>query len=311
MIDRSVPCALLTACLLATCCPADDGAVALSVDGQPLVHYQARPLENPQGGNRFRGSNFIHPLKTPSGFVLTQIQPRDHLHHFALWWPWKYVESEGRKVLFWELQGGDGIIRAQGATAAGGGLAARSVYIDRKAPGGPRTLLTETANITTSPIVDEPARGYNLDLEIIHEVAGDKPLTVSKYRYSGFALRGTKAWNVKNSTILTSAGKTRDEANFTSARWVRVEGDTDAGATAGVILMSRPDNHAHPEKLRTWDRQHGGAVFINFNPVQDASWTFHPGKSYTRHYRLFVYDGAVTPDQAEALWKAYADEETQ
>ena len=54
----------------------------LSVDGKELVFYQASPLANPKGGDAFKGSNFIHPLKTPSGFVVTDLQPLDHLHHF-------------------------------------------------------------------------------------------------------------------------------------------------------------------------------------------------------------------------------------
>jgi len=230
MTHIPLPHATLAICMLLTgVCPAREGAVALSIDGKALVHYQAHPVQNPKGGGRFKGSNFIHPLKTPSGFVLTQIRPLDHRHHFGLWWPWKYVATEGRKVLFWELQKGDGIVQAQGASRTEDGLAATSVYLDRKAPGGPRILLTET---------------------------------------------------------------------------VRIEGATENGGSAGTILMSHPANHAHPEQLRTWDRQHGGAVFVNFNTVQEASWTLDPGTTYARHYRLFVYDGAVSTAQAEGLWKA-------
>ena len=69
--------------------------------------------------------------------------------------------------------------------------------------------------------------------------------------------------------------------------------------------MSRADNQDHPEKLRTWDKQHGGAIFVNFNSVMEKAWVFRPGNTYTRHYRVFVYDGEVSADEAEALWKAY------
>ena len=36
-----------------------------------LMKYQDAPLENPKGGEKFKVSNFIHPLKTPSGFTVT------------------------------------------------------------------------------------------------------------------------------------------------------------------------------------------------------------------------------------------------
>ena len=138
-------------------------------------------------------------------------------------------------------------------------------------------------------------------------MAGDKPITVTKYRYSGFSLRGTPAWNKTNSKVLTSEGKEYDKANFTRAKWVYVEGAAGEGKTAGVLMMSRPDNHDHPEKLRTWNsKTNNGAIFINFNTVQEKPWVFQPGKKYTRNFRVFVYDGKITAEQAEELWKEYS-----
>ncbi len=282
--------------------------LSVKVDGKELISYQAKPMSEPNGGDKFKGSNFFHPIKTPSGFAVTDLQPKDHLHHFGLWWPWKYVATEGRKVLCWELQKGDGIIEAKESKLTKDGFTAKSVYIDRKAPDGPKILINETLNATVSKIIDKPANGYFLDLEIIHEVVGDKPLEVTKHRYSGFCLRGTHAWNNDNSTVLTSEGKDYTKSNFTKAKWVRVEGATENDNTGGVVMMSRPDNHAHPEKLRTWDpKTHNGAIFVNFNPVKDKSLTIQPKKKHIRHYRLFIYDGKISSEQAEKLWKDYSE----
>ena len=49
--------------------------MSIQIDGNDLVTYQAFPMSNPLGGEKFKGSNFIHPLKTPSGFTLTNSQP--------------------------------------------------------------------------------------------------------------------------------------------------------------------------------------------------------------------------------------------
>lgn len=281
--------------------------IVIPVGGQESIFYQAAPLSDPAGGEQFRGSNFIHPLKTPSGFTVTDSQPKDHMHHFGVWWPWKFIEYEGRKILCWELQKGDGLVQAKETTETQMGLTTKSVYLDRKAGEEPVPRLEETTVITNSPL-SEQSHGYHLDLEITHQVVGDQPITISKYRYSGFAFRGSALWNKDTSTILTSEGKDRDAANFTKARWIRAEGKTDSDARAGVLLMGHPSNHNHPEKLRTWDKQHHGAVFINFNPVMDESWTFEPDKKYTRRYRIYVYDGKLTAEEAESLWKAYASQ---
>jgi len=302
--------------LLVSICVADEGTIHVSVDGRKLVGYQAKPLRNPAGGEKFKGSNFVHPLKTPSGFTMSAANPKTHHHHhFGLWWPWKYVVVEGgRKVLCWELQKGDGLIEAKEGKLTEDGFTAKSVYIDRKAPGGPKTLIHETVHAKVSGLVKEPASGYWLDLEIIHEVAGDKPLEILKYRYSGFSIRATEKWAGHKATVLTSEGildevkdpkqakgKKTDRTNFTRAKWVRIEGPGDKGPV-GMVMMSHTTNHDHPEKLRTWGSRE---IFVNFNTVQDKSWTFEPGKKYTRKYRVFVYDGTVTAKQAEALWKQY------
>lgn len=282
--------------------------VALSVGGKESVFYQAEPLSNPRGGDAFKGSNFIHPLKTPSGFVVTDFQPADHLHHFGLWWPWKHLKAGDRKVLCWELQQGDGLIQAVKNSKTPDGLVTESVYLDRKAPSGPREILSETTTITVSPMIDHPAHGYFLDISITQRSVLEEPLEVSPYRYSGFTFRGSPLWNRTNSSILTSEGKDRDHAQGSPARWVRVEGVADAGGKAGILLMSAPQNHAHPEKIRCWDRkQHDGAVFINFNTVAEKRWQFDPGKSYQRKYRVFVYDGSISAEECSALWQDYSE----
>jgi len=281
---------------------------SVAVGENKLVSYQAEPLTAPVGGQKFKGSNFIHPLKTPSGFVITDSQPKDHAHHFGLWWPWKYIEVDGRKVLCWELQQGDGMVQAISNKPTPDGLITESVYIDRKAPGGAVVRLNETTEITVSDIIDTPAKGYYLDLKIDHQVAGDQPIKINKFRYSGLGFRGTALWNMENSTLLTSEGAKRPTANGKEARWIRVEGSNGKGGTAGVLMMGAPDNHNHPERLRTWNKHYNGAIFVNFNPVMGEAWTFEPGKTYTREYRLFVYDGTLSVKAAEQLWKAYAEE---
>ncbi|MEO0453902.1 MAG: PmoA family protein [Verrucomicrobiota bacterium] len=279
---------------------------SISVDKNQRVAYQAAPLSKPQGGAKFQGSHFIHPLKTPSGFTVTCLQPKDHLHHFGLWWPWKFIETGGRKILCWELQKGEGLIQAKSAKPIAHGLETHSIYLDRKAPDGPEVQIHEYTKIITSNPINQPAAGYTLDLIISQETAGEEIITIPAYQYSGFAFRGNAQWKKGTSSILTSTGNDRDTANGTPAAWARVEGNTRKGETAGVLIMSHPENPHFPEKLRTWDKQYRGAVFINFNPVQDQPLSIKPGTPLTRRYRLFIYDGTLSSTEAEDLWKAFA-----
>lgn len=284
------------------------GVLYLDKDGDQRLGYQYQPMENPRGGEKFKASNFIHPLKTPSGFCVTQLQPDDHLHHLGLWWPWKQIKVGDRVINTWELQNGEGLIQARGAKPTQTGFIAESDYIDRQAPGGAVVVLRETTTVDAIDFETEAARGFFLDVEISQRCAAEQPIEVVKYRYSGFSIRATPEWNKDNSTILTSEGKDRYGANFTRATWFKAEGAAGEDQTAGILMMGAPANHAHPELLRTWDKWHSGAVFANFNPVQEASWQFVPDQDYTRRYRVFVYDGKLTKSQADRLWEEYKDE---
>lgn len=285
---------------------ASEEPASIAIDDDLLVHYQSKPLSEPIGGNAFKGSNFLHPIKTPAGFVVTDSQPEDHLHHFGLWWPWKHIEAEGRKILCWELQGGDGIIEADNHVKKENALLTNSHYIDRRFPDGPTSRLNETTNIEISKSELRSVDGYFIDLDIAQTPTREETVTITPYRYSGFSIRATSFWNKDNSSITTSEGKDRDSANFTHARWVLVQGKTASDGDAGILLMSHPNNQSHPEKLRTWDKQHNGAVFVNFNTVADDPWVMEHGKRYARNYRTFVFDGVLSPQQAEELWRRYA-----
>ena len=75
------------------------------------------------------------------------------------------------------------------------------------------------------------------------------------------------------------------------------------------MFMASPKNHNFPEPLRIWDaNQNGGRgdAFINFAPTKNEDWILEPGQRYDFHYRIYVFDGDITPAQAEVIWKDYA-----
>lgn len=269
-----------------------------------IFGWQDKPLSNPAGGAKFAASAFVNPLRTPSGFNCTSIQPADHLHHFGLWWPWKYIETGGRKYNCWEIQEG------QGAHVA------TTVKTLQEAPDPVWELNNETivkregfaavAAIRETARVALSIRGDAtlLDLHIKQHVA-DAPVEIVEYRYSGFTWRGPESWNKGNSTLITSEGKDRDHANGSAARWVLFTGPAPGGS-ASVLMMSAAAKVAGtPENLRVWDSSnHDGAPFVNFNPVMEKPLPLddaHPAVS-NRKYRVIAADHLIDASAAEAEW---------
>jgi hypothetical protein len=129
-----------------------------------------------------------------------------------------------------------------------------------------------------------------------------------EYRYGGLGLRATEQWTKDNSRVLTSEGKTRKNADGSTARWCIIEGDVD-GENAGIVMMSYPANYNHPEPLRIWPEnanRNRGDMFANFCPTKNMDWQLEPGQTYVLKYRLLVFNDELPKEKAEAGWHYFA-----
>ena len=132
------------------------------------------------------------------------------------------------------------------------------------------------------------------------------PVLLLEYRYGGLGWRTTEKWDNKNSEVLSSEGKTRKDADGTTARWAIVQGAID-DAYAGAVMMCYPTNYNYPEPLRIWpEDQYGrGDMFANFSPTKNKDWMLEPGKVYTLKYRFLVFNGHIGKEKAEAAWQGF------
>ena len=286
-----------------------DGAVRIDYDGHTLAAWQWKTLADPKGGEKFPISAYLHPVRTVSGFPVTALQPKDHLHHLGVWWPWKMVEVDGKSYITWEMQEGQGRHFSEKAPAVQAGpvftrLTAAAVTEIHPKDAPPKVVIDEESTITAW----RPAGNiWLLDIRV-RQKARDGKVTLPAYRYSGFSLRATESWTKDNSQLLTSEGQNRENANGQTARWAVVGGQAPSGQAA-VLMLSAAGAKGDPEKLRVWDsKAQNGMSFVNFNPVLEKPMPLdeaHPAVS-DRSYRLVVADRALEAAEAEALWKTMA-----
>ncbi|MBK7870041.1 MAG: PmoA family protein [Saprospiraceae bacterium] len=285
-----------------------DGALITAIAGKPVLAYQYETVYPPAGVDAaYKKSGFIHPLSTLNGHILTQIQPKDHYHHYGIWNPWTHVLFEGDTLDFWNLYKKEATVRF-----------AEFKYINNNASTAEFQVLHEhivLKNATEKVALNElqtikvssaTKNYYIIDFTIDYNCATDSPFKILEYRYAGFGWRATEEWHKDNSEILTSEGKTRLDADGSTARWCIVQGalGKDYG---GVVMLSHPKNFNHPEPLRVWpEEQNGrGDVFVNIAPTKTKDWLLEPGNTYTLKYRLIVFNNKISAKQAERLWKGY------
>ncbi|HSP42665.1 MAG TPA: DUF6807 family protein [Luteolibacter sp.] len=286
----------------------EDGRVLAKLNGKTVLGFQKEPLGDPKGGEKFAGSQFIHPLATPSGFVTTELQPSDHLHHFALWWPWKFIEVDGKRHNSWEIQNGEGAHVADGVEVVSKGPDSIQWRIAghveaRGKDTEPRVVIRENTDLAMSLLDDQTIA---LDLTIRQRPDNAK-VVIGKNHYSGLGWRGTPEWNGENSKLVTSEGHNRDNGNGQPVRWILITGE-QPGGKASVVLMSAASETGEAERMRVWNaKMHSGHHFVNLNPVAQQSIPLdeeHPAVSQ-RRYRIVTSDREIDTQQAEALWKSW------
>jgi hypothetical protein len=297
---------------------AGSNKVAFSVQPSSAVHrpkrhrrmaYQAEPGAFPRGDIKpaFRRGGYLHPIYTPSGKLVTDDFPPNHIHHHGVWWAWTNTEFDGRKPDFWNMGDGKGRVEFVGLDAAWngpvhGGLRARHRFVDLTAP-EPLTVLDERWEVRMYASPDPRATYWMFDLVSEQKCATTNALKLPRYHYGGIGVRGNWAWNGKDNAIfLTSEGETdRQKGHATRARWCDMGGMVD-GSRVGIAILCHPDNFRAPQPMRI----HPTEPFFNFAPQQAGDMEIKPGDKYVSRYRFVVHDGP--PDRAELdrLWNDYA-----
>jgi len=285
------------------------------MDGQqPLVRYVHSETPPPDTADPlFRRSAYIHPLWSPGGEVLTRIQPADHLHHYGIWNPWTRVEIDSAVYDLWNLGAGQGRVRFAEYLQVDGespepGFLTRHEHVYFTEDGTENRAMDETWEVR---IRESGKDRYLLDLEVTLSTPVEEGIVLQQYRYGGgLGFRATERWGTENSTVTTSEGKTREDADATRARWVIIEGESSVSeGRSGILFLSHPGNFSHPEPMRMWppDQYEGkGNVFFEFTPIRHESWPLEPGREYSLRYRMVVFDGEIGKDEADVYWNTFA-----
>ena len=290
----------------------DDKVLLIRRGEQKLLQYNHAIVPPPAGQSvLFSRSAFIHPLWSPSGDVLTNIHPPDHIHHLGIWMPWTHTKFEGKDVDFWNLKEGQGTVRFVKflSTTSGpvyGGFQTEHEHVALKTDQGEKVVLREVWDVRVfNPSTSLGTPYWLLDFKSTQRCVADSPLYQIEYRYGGFGYRAAAEWKGENAAYLTSEGKTRKDGHGTRARWCDTSGAIN-GKWTGITHMSHPANFRHPEPMRIWPEFENN-VFFNWAPSQLGDWVMEPGKDYVFHYRLYVHEGKVNVADSERFWRDFAE----
>ena len=277
---------------------------------RPLIRYQGAPSELPRNGIDpvFRRGGYLHPLWTPSGSIVSDDYPENHLHHHGVWVSWTKTEFDSRQPNFWEMGYRKGTVEFVAVDqywggAVFGGIRTRHRYVDL-------TLSESVVVLNESWELKVFARNkgtdslHVIDLRFVQECATDKPIKFPKYRYGGLGFRGHHEWDgAENAFFMTGLGETdRIKGHATRAPWCAIGGLID-GKRAGLAILCHPGNFRAPQPMRI----HPKEPFFCYAPAQLGDWEIKPGEPYESRYRFVIFDGAPKQELLDQIWRDYAN----
>jgi len=282
-----------------------EGRLSVQARGFELLAFRQETVAPPAGVDALHArSGYLHPVRAPSGRIVTGDFPAAHRHHHGIWFPWTRTLFEGRAVDFWNSATKQGKVECIGVDEVGGGpvfawFVARQEHVDLTAPEGPRDALEETWRVRA---FDHPDATV-FDLESVQSCATDSPLEVLEYHYGGLAFRGPETWEgADGATFLTSEGMGRLDGDATRARWCAVTGEI-AGKPATLAVLGHPENFRAPQPLRL----HPAEPYLCWAPGQLGPFEIRPGEPYVSRFRFVVLDGPADAERFESMWRAYAN----
>ena len=282
-------------------------SLVVRVDESPVLQYNTAHVEPPAGADaKYGRSAFIHPCWTPSGTVVTDQFPPDHLHQSGLFLAHTKTEFEGRTPNFWDLLGGTGQVRFKEVkgTSSGpvfGELRVEHEHMDLSAPDG-KVALVETWSVRVWNIGGRDADFWVCDVTSILNCATPSPLRLLKYHYGGMALRGARSWDADHARFLTSEGKDRLAGNHTRPRWCDLSGPI-GDRMAGIAFLTHPANFRAPEPLRI----HPTMPYMVYSPSHLGDWEITPDKPHVSRYQFVIHDGNMPEPTANWLWLNFAE----
>jgi hypothetical protein len=269
---------------------ASDGRITLQNAGKTIAVYRLdiRPLP---GHEKYNQCNFFHPLQTPSGTIVTDDAPSDHLHHRGLFLTFTKVIGPGKdgkpvQVDFWHPHARSRVASGQLHYMRNGDVAAtfaatHDFMIDDQ------PVITQTVTAAAVQLSDK-VNVLDLTIELSAVTDG---VTLGDNFYSGLQLRGSREYQRPQLMFTYADGKEHRDVDDHKEhppkdRWFDMTG-LIGKRLAGSAIAPHPET---PASRLCYAR---GVKGINADFVYDEAIPLKKGQTLTCKYQIYLHDDHV------------------
>ena len=285
----------------------DDNRACFFEGLDSVLCYQIKPISM---NGQYERSNYIHPLYTLDGMVLTEDFPRDHPHHRGIFWAWhQLLVGNNRIGDGWATHDFNWDVTSVKQVDTSRGEKAIEMEVLWKSPNWIDVHGTEKALVQESTTIRVFAASPNyrlvdvdiglLALEPNIRLGGSE----DEKGYGGFSPRIRLPADV----IFTSEkGKVRpDNLPVKAGAWMDISGALgSAGSKAGLTILCHPSNPGFPQP---WILRASGSMQNAVYPFPGAQpVTLSTSDPTVLQYRLIIHDGTAGDVDIPALFDHYA-----
>lgn len=277
-------------------------AVAIFDGEQPVLRYEFGATTVPEGVDpAFSRSDYVSRLYSPSGALLTDDYPSDHVHHRGINWSWATIEYKGEtRDMF--------AVRNPYTGPLDGGCWARPIEITRTDAGPDRATIEaknawrwdDEETIAEETVAMEVSRangnGWCVDfiINVVPKVEGVRFAGRLGRTYSGFNVRMApcKEQKIQYWTEQLEPGQFRSFAAYSGEF-------SDHAQPSGIAIFQHPDNPDHPQQwiqyphLNYFQPVYPGGLLVELKPFE-------------LKYRVWAFDGRPSAEALRNAWGAYA-----
>ncbi len=273
--------------------------ILITENNKAVFVYHTQP-ENLNG--EYGRCNYIHPLYSLKGKILTEDSPSDHPHQRGIFWAWHQVWIGDQRIGDpWEIKHFKQSVEEVEFIKQGNGTALLNTEVNWlsdqwKKYGSEVPYLKERTKIIVWP---ESGLVRRIDFEI-SLLALEEGLKLGgsedEKGYGGFSVRMV----LPDDVVFTGPeGEVQPQENAVqSPGFINISGSIEAGdKPGGIVIVDHPDNPAYPQ---LW-------VLRDKNSMQNAAWpgrgpvALSTSKALVLKYSLLVYSGKLNTRKIEKL----------
>lgn len=271
-----------------------------------ILNYQ---VSNKSFKGTYKRSNYIHPLYTLDGEILTEDFPEDHLHHRGIFWAWHQLYIGDKRIgdgwdikdFSWDVKSVKEIKQNDNTKAIQTEVLWKSnLWLDPN-----RNKKAFVSENTTIKVYPSKKTYRQIDIEIsIKALEANMRIGGSENEkgYGGFSQR----IKLNNAIKFTSSSGNIMPENLpvNAGNWMDISGTLGIDSTlAGLSILCHPDN---PGVSNQW-------ILRSKRSMQNAVYPF-PGantvplsktKPTVLRYRLLVHKGDANAIDIPSIYSAY------